>query len=128
MSVSKLEAERCLAGLEETIDILLQQNLHRNIHTICCVIVVLQEYITFLLPLFEPLYDADTESVDIPDLTTRVSVILQIETGQSCGIVLGDLGEGVDNRIFVEQLINKSIAERNEEIEIDQIVLGTQQL
>ena len=123
MSVSKLEAERCLAGLEDTIETLLQQNLHRDIHTLCCVVLVLQEYITYLLPLFEPLC-RDTESPDKPDLSTRVSVVLQIETGGNSGIVLGDLGEGFDNRIFVEQIMIGSSAETNEDIEIDHILLG----
>ena len=124
MSVSKSEAERCLIGLEDTIDLLLQQNLHRNIHTICCVILVLQEYITYLLPLFEPLCTADTGCVDRPDLTTSVSVVLSIGTGEQSGVVLGELGDGLDNKIFVEQLVSGSSAERNEDIEIDHIVLG----
>ena len=124
MSVSKSEAERCLIGLEDTIDLLLQQNLHRNIHTICCVILVLQEYITYLLPLFEPLYTADIECVDRPDLTTSVSVVLSIGTGEQSGVVLGELGDGLDNKIFVEQLVSGSSAERNDDIEIDHIVLG----
>ena len=122
MTVTKSEAEKCLLGLEDTIEILLQQNLHRNIQTLCCIIVVLQEYITCLLPLFEPVRTRDIATEYAPDYDTQVCV--ELETGRGCGVVLGDMGEELEYRICVKQLVEGSIAEKCEDIEIDHIVLG----
>ena len=113
-----------LIDLQNTIDILLQQNQHRNIHSICCIVALLQEYLTYLLPIIDPVGIIDEREKYIPDLDTVVRVVLELERGEHSGLLLGYLDKDVDSEVFVAQIDINSKAEKNGRIEIDQIVLG----
>ena len=113
-----------LTDLQSTIDILLQQNQHRNIHSTCCMAALLQEYITYLLPILEPLDRIDEREKYIPDLDTVVRIVLELERGEHSGLLLGYLDKDVDNEVFVTQIEIDSKVDKNGRIEIDQIVLG----
>ena len=113
-----------LTDLQNTIDILLQQNQHRNVHSTCCVVALLQEYLTYLLPILDPLDGRNEREKYIPDLGTVVRVVLELKRGEHSGVLLGYLDKDVDNEVFVGQIEIDSKAERNGRIEIDQIILG----
>ncbi|KAI6661895.1 hypothetical protein LOD99_9666 [Oopsacas minuta] len=121
MSDQKRNSAICLSGLEDAIDILLQQNLHRNIHTTCCIISLLQEYITYLLPIID--VDITDQDRITPDTNTAIRIVLELDRGEHSGVLLGYMEAEVENRVFIEQIAIGSKAEEFEEIEIDHIIL-----